>query len=91
MFYFLPAQFRSEKRREKHRTRPGFRIGLTTLSLTLAGFFLIYVITPYDIFWHLRNSLNRLFLQLWPSAIFLFFLVAPRTVKEVAHLPDVSK
>jgi hypothetical protein len=44
------------------------------LLLTLTGYFIIYLITPYDLYWHLRFSLNRLFLQLWPSAIFLFFL-----------------
>ena len=45
-----------------------------TLVLTLAGYFAIYIITPRDLYWHLRFSLNRLFLQIWPSAIFLFFL-----------------
>jgi len=45
------------------------------IVLTLAGDFAVYVITPYDIYWHLRFSLNRLFLQLWPSAIFLFFMM----------------
>jgi hypothetical protein len=44
------------------------------LILTLAGYFAVYLITPYDIYWHLRFSLTRLFLQLWPSMIFLFFL-----------------
>lgn len=48
--------------------------GAIALVITLAGYFLIYVITPYDVYWHLRFSLNRLFLQLWPSAIFLCFL-----------------
>ncbi|HYM74974.1 MAG TPA: phospholipid carrier-dependent glycosyltransferase [Candidatus Dormibacteraeota bacterium] len=54
----------------------GRRLGpaLWTLAFTLAGYFFIYVITPYDLHWHLRFSLNRLFLQLWPCAIFLFFL-----------------
>lgn len=47
------------------------------LALTLAGYFLIYLITPYDLYWHLRFSLNRLFLQLWPAVIFLFFLGSP--------------
>jgi len=45
-----------------------------TLALTLSGYFAIYVITPNDLYWHLRFSLNRLFLQVWPSALFLFFL-----------------
>lgn len=54
---------------------PVFYASLMTLGLTLAGYFAIYVITPRDLYWHLRFSLNRLFLQVWPSTIFLFFLV----------------
>lgn len=50
------------------------RASALALILTLTGYFFIYLITPRDIYWHLRFSLNRLFLQLWPSAIFLFFL-----------------
>lgn len=53
--------------------RTASRVALWTLGLTLAGFFAIYVITPNELYWHLRFSLNRLFLQFWPSAIFLFF------------------
>lgn len=52
----------------------GFRASVFAILITLAGYFLVYVITPYDIYWHLRFSLNRLFLQLWPSVIFLCFL-----------------
>jgi Dolichyl-phosphate-mannose-protein mannosyltransferase len=66
-------------------TGAGFRISTVTLALTLAGYFAIYLITPHDINWHLRNSLARLFLQLWPSVIFLFFLVAPPIVKKPAQ------
>jgi hypothetical protein len=53
------------------------RASMLALSLTLAGYFAIYLISPYDLYWHLRFSLSRLFLQLWPSAIFLFFLAVP--------------
>jgi hypothetical protein len=58
-------------------------VSLSTLLLafTLAGYFAVYVITPYDLRWHLRFSLDRLFLQLWPSALFLFF-VAVRTPEQ---------
>jgi Dolichyl-phosphate-mannose-protein mannosyltransferase len=52
----------------------GFGLSVVALTITLCGYFVIYVITPYDVYWHLRFSLNRLFLQLWPSAIFLCFL-----------------
>ena len=54
--------------------RPGFRTSVLALALTLGGYFAVYLITPYDIYWHLRFSLDRLFLQLWPAAVFLFFL-----------------
>ncbi|HTT23599.1 MAG TPA: glycosyltransferase family 39 protein [Candidatus Sulfotelmatobacter sp.] len=64
-----------KRARERSRRVP---IAVATLALTLAGYFAIYLITPRDLYWHLRFSLNRLFLQLWPSAIFLFFLLAGR-------------
>ncbi|HXJ87951.1 MAG TPA: phospholipid carrier-dependent glycosyltransferase [Candidatus Binatia bacterium] len=51
-----------------------FQIAVFTLALTFAGYFAVYLVTPRDLYWHLRFSLNRLFLQFWPSAIFLFFL-----------------
>ena len=58
---------------------PCHRASRIAITLTLAGYFLIYLITPYDLYWHLRFSLNRLFLQLWPAVIFLFFLRIPST------------
>ena len=56
------------------RPNPAFRSSVLTLALTLCGYFAVYVITPNDLYWHLRFSLNRLFLQVWPTVIFLFFL-----------------
>jgi hypothetical protein len=47
------------------------------LLLTAIGYFAVYVITPYDLRWHLMYSLDRLFLQLWPSVLFLVFLTVP--------------
>ncbi len=86
-FYFLT-------RRKNVPQERGFEAGLPTgaitLSLTLAGYFVIYLVTPRDIYWHLRNSLNRLFLQLWPSAIFLFFLLITPIVKKSAHVAKHS-
>src|SRR5256885_340221 len=68
VLYFLLK--RNVTREEKETVRAS----AAALVLTLAGYFLIYLITPRDIYWHLRVSLDRLFVQLWPSAIFLFFL-----------------
>src|SRR5437016_1646452 len=44
------------------------------LVLTAMGYFAIYVITPYDLRWHLMWSLDRLLMQLWPSVLFLVFV-----------------
>jgi hypothetical protein len=54
--------------------QPGFVTGVLALSLTFIGYFCVFLITPYDLHWHLRFSLMRLFLQLWPSVVFLVFL-----------------
>jgi Dolichyl-phosphate-mannose-protein mannosyltransferase len=69
----------------------GLRLGVVALTITLCGYFLIYVITPYDVYWHLRFSLNRLFLQLWPSAIFLCFLQIRVGTGQTGVNRDVSK
>lgn len=66
-------------RRKQSRSRdPLCGSCVLALVLTLIGYFTIYLITPRDLYWHLRFSLNRLFLQLWPVIIFLFFLFAAR-------------
>ena len=70
---------------------PSSRASRVALSLTLAGYFLIYLITPYDLYWHLRFSLNRLLLQLWPAAIFLFFLRNPVLPPSPSNGVSVSK
>jgi hypothetical protein len=35
----------------------------------LAGYFAFYVITPTPLKWQLQNSLNRLFVQVWPLVV----------------------
>jgi hypothetical protein len=63
------------------------RLAIYTASLTLmlmtCGYFMVYVFTPNDLVWQLGSSLDRLLMQLWPLAIFTFFLWA-RTPEEVA-------
>ena len=43
------------------------------LLLMLCGYLFAYVITPYELRWHIGSSLRRLFIQLWPAWVFLFF------------------
>ena len=47
-------------------------IGLALLG-QLTGYFVIYLLTPHDLIWHVNTSLGRLLLQLFPAALFLFF------------------
>jgi hypothetical protein len=55
------------------------RIKVATLVLVMFfmifGYFMVYVITPYDLSWHLSSSLPRLLLQLWPSFLFIYFIL----------------
>ena len=60
------------------RNRTGVRREVTILTLALIsmmalGFYVVYIITPIDLNWHLSTSLKRVLLQLWPSAVFLYF------------------
>lgn len=47
--------------------------GGVCISLLL-GDFAVYVITPYDLVWHLQTSLGRLFVQLWPCLLLAVFV-----------------
>ena len=44
------------------------------LLLQLSGYYFVYLITERDLAWHLGTSNLRLFVQLWPSALLLFFV-----------------
>lgn len=59
----------------EERDRRGIASALIILCNLLAGYFFVYVISPYDLQWHLATSLKRLLLQVWPSALFTFFLL----------------
>ena len=83
VLYFLGGK------RESVQPQAGIRTSVIALTFTLAGYFAVYLITPHDIYWQLRFSLNRLFLQLWPSAIFLFFLAL--NAADPVQPPLVSK
>jgi hypothetical protein len=58
---------------------PKMKGSLLTIFLTVifmgGGYLAIYIITPYDLQWHLKTSLSRLLMQLWPSFILAVFLM----------------
>jgi energy-converting hydrogenase Eha subunit A len=54
----------------------GAATALSVLLATMVGYYLVYVLTPKDLAWHLSTSLTRLMMQLWPSLLFLMFMAA---------------
>ncbi len=83
VIYALVVGFRLESR----LTRP-LLISASMLLFTLTAYFLVYLITPLDLTWQLANSVNRLFMQLWPSFLFLFFLIVSGLEQE--KKPDLE-
>lgn len=70
-FYLLLVHRNSET-----GNRTGIQMGVLSLLGMLAGYCVVYLTTPNNLAWQLRTSLDRLLLQLWPSAVFVFFLAA---------------
>jgi hypothetical protein len=66
--YFLLA-------RVKRSSFSTVQIGVSLLILMLAGYFAVYLTTPLDLAFQLDTSLSRLLLQLWPGAVFVFFMM----------------
>lgn len=63
--------------------RPPLAFLVTSLALTASGYLVAYVLSPYDLVWHVSKSVDRLLLHLLPLAV----------VWSLAHsrLPDRRK
>jgi hypothetical protein len=48
---------------------------LLVLGFMHVGYLMVYVLTPQDLEWHLRSSVDRLLIQLWPSVILVWALL----------------
>ena len=59
----------------KIKSTPITVFAMTSFILILIAYYCIYLITPFNLDWHLASSLDRLLLQLWPSVLFVFFLL----------------
>jgi hypothetical protein len=62
-------------------------IATTALILVFLSYCAVYLITPASVAWHVQTSFDRLILQVWPSALLVFF-VQLRPVVDTA-LPAV--
>jgi len=57
------------------RLRPAYLAISLILILQAIGYYGIYLITPYDLQWHIDFSLGRLVFQLYVPFLFLFFTI----------------
>jgi len=67
--------------------RPGRGHTPAVLALMLAGYAVVYLTTPNELAWHLSDSVHRLLMQLWPSALLALFL-STATPQEVLARPS---
>jgi hypothetical protein len=55
----------------------------------MLGYFATYIITPYELAWHLQSSMGRLLMQLWPCLVLAAF-VGLRTPESMAFVPVIA-
>jgi hypothetical protein len=63
-------------------------IALLLLVLMMVGYFFVYILSPFDLVWHLDTSLNRLLLQVWPLAAFAYFVILQAPEQAVMESTD---
>jgi hypothetical protein len=73
LFVLVPYAWATGRDRSPD-AKPGIRRLALTLLLVLLGEYAVYIVTPHDLAWHLSTSIERLFTQLWPSFLLLFFV-----------------
>jgi hypothetical protein len=53
----------------------GLRTIVAILAIVCAGYYFVYLTTPIELKVHIESSMDRLFLQLWPSVLLVFGLL----------------
>ncbi|MGH7830218.1 MAG: glycosyltransferase family 39 protein, partial [Candidatus Binatia bacterium] len=69
------------------RTKAAGGSMLLTLLFMLGGYFVVFLSTPHSLGWHLRTSIDRLFLCLWPSFLLAYFLIVKTPNEAVQAAP----
>jgi len=70
------------------RRATGVAHAALTWVLLCAGYVAIYLVTPYDLSWHIVTSIDRLLVQVWPTFVLVYFMLL-RTPEEI-FLFDVA-
>jgi len=72
------------------RLLPGSAVG-TALFLACAAYGPIYVLQPHPLPWLYAHSVERIFIQLWPAAIFATLLPLARAAGQPPPEPPSAK
>jgi hypothetical protein len=87
-FALLPLLFLFFGVRNSGFRRPGVVTGLLFLTLMFGGYAIVFITTPFRLEWHLYTANARLFLQLWPSAVFIVTLLLGEHQEPVSSWTD---
>jgi len=82
LLYLALAVVAASLRFDQERRRDAV-LAVSVGGVMLAAYFSFYIVTPYDLAWHLATSLNRLIVQLWPLLLLAVF-AALRTPESYA-------
>ena len=63
--------------RSRRRLAAGEWLAPAIAAAMLGGYYVVYLLSPHDLAWHLDTSLVRLLLQLWPLALLAWCLTVP--------------
>jgi hypothetical protein len=63
-------------------------ISLAILACQIMGYYVFYLISPYDLAWHLSYSLGRLFVHIYPSIVFV--VLAASQIPETVFSPNLE-
>jgi hypothetical protein len=77
---FLYAALARVKRKSEIGVGPAWLV--TVVVAMFAAYYMIFELTPFDLPLHLITALDRLFMQLWPGVLFVYFLFV-RSPEEV--------
>lgn len=58
----------------RHRAAAG--TAAAALVVMALSYYFAYLVTPYDLGWHIATSFDRILIQIWPTLVWLFCLVA---------------
>ncbi len=70
MFIVLLVYLVLAREPQAKENRPMVVAAIVLLAVQMLGYYAVYMITPYDLTWHLTTSVERVFLQVFPLAAF---------------------